>query len=110
MGRKIGRRDRHGLEQQSDRRRTITELREPCGPVAQRGEGSADVLLRRLRARETAVRLDVSMFCDELPVGVFRVLRASTFEELRGRIACEAVTAVGRILRDAACGERGREL
>jgi hypothetical protein len=108
MRRKIGRSDRHGFEQQSDRGRAIAGLRESRGPFAQRGEGGANVLLRRLRARETAVRLDVAVLFDELPVRSFRVLSAAAGEKPCGCIAREAVTAVARLLRDAArCESRG---
>src|SRR5688572_32973224 len=106
----IGRSDRHGLEQQSDRRRTIAGLRESRGPITQRGEGATGVLLRGLRAREAAVRLDVTLLSDELPIRDLRVLGTSTGEELCGRIAREAVAAVGRLLRDTAGRERGGEL
>jgi len=47
---------------------------------------------------------------DELPVGDLRVLRTATGEQLGGRIARETVTAVGRLLRDAARRQCGGEL
>ena len=110
MRREIRWSDRHGLEQEADGARAVAGLREFRGRFAQRRERGADVLLRGLRAREAAVRIDVAVLLDELAIRDLRGTRTTTRKQLLGRVAREAVTAARLLLHRAARGKCRCEL
>jgi len=107
---KVGRSDGDSLEQQRDRARAISTLRESARRFTECRQSRTDILLRGLRACETAVRVDVAPLLNEFAERDLGLPGFPILEKLGSRFGRATVSAVLRLLRRTTCRECGCKL